>query len=86
MFAAVRALVYAKGYREAGLKCLILACETLHVRPGDLEPRHLVALERVQGFKLKPGEGVDAAAALVARAEVLLAADRVGAAPASGSA
>ena len=74
MFASVRALVYARGYREAGLKCLVLACEGLYVRPGTLDAGHLVAFERVQGFKLPPADAVVAAAALVAGAEDLVGA------------
>ena len=73
MFAAIRALVYARGYREAGLKCLILACEGLYVRPGTLDAGQLVAFERVQGFKLGPAESVAAAADLLDRARGLLA-------------
>src|SRR6516164_2675126 len=30
MFCCLRALVYAKGYREYGLRCLLLACENLY--------------------------------------------------------
>ena len=75
MFAAIRALVYARGYREAGLKCLILACEALYVRPGALDAGQLVAFERVQGFKLGPAESVDAAADLLGRARGLVGED-----------
>src|SRR5439155_11004321 len=46
MFACLRALVYSRGYREAGLRCLILACEELYIRPGQLDPAHLLAFER----------------------------------------
>ena len=35
MFSCLRALVYAKGYREFGLRCLILACEGLYVRTAS---------------------------------------------------
>ena len=72
MFAGVRALVYAQGYREAGLKCLILACEGLYVRPGTLDAGQLVAFERVQGFKLPPTDAVDAAADLLAKVRDLV--------------
>ena len=72
MFAAIRALVYARGYREAGLKCLILACERFYVRDGHLDAAQLLAYERVQGYKLGPAESVAAAADLVARARELL--------------
>jgi hypothetical protein len=60
-FACLRALVYAKGYREAGLRCLILACEELYVRTGQLDPNHLIAMERAQGFKIDPAAAVAAA-------------------------
>ena len=72
MFAAVRALVYARGYREAGLKCLVLACEGLYVRPGLLDGGELVAFERVQGFKLPAAEAVAAASTLLGKAKVLV--------------
>ena len=72
MFAALRALVYAKGYREAGLKCLVLACEVLYVLPGTLGAGQLVAFERVQGFKLGPSEAVAAAADLLDQARALV--------------
>ena len=76
MFAAVRALVYARGYREAGLKCLILACASLYVRPGQLEGDRLVAFERVQGFKLSPKEAVAAASELLGEVRALVEATR----------
>src|SRR5215213_2245710 len=50
MFACLRALVYHKGYREAGLRCLMLACEDLYVKPGTLDASLLVAFERSQGL------------------------------------
>src|SRR3954453_4225477 len=61
MFACLRALVYAKGYREAGLRCLLLACEGLYVKPGTLDPAHLIAFERAQGLKTPTAENVRAA-------------------------
>ncbi len=67
MFACVRALVYAHGYRESGLRCLLLACEELYVRPGTLDAAHLHIFQRVQGLKLSPAESLAAAAALVRR-------------------
>ena len=76
MFAAIRALVYAKGYREAGLKCLILACVALYVRPGQLDPAHLVAFERVQGFKLPPDQAVAAAASFLGEVRELVSGDQ----------
>ena len=67
MFACLRALVYAKGYREAGLRCLMLACEDLYVRPGTLDVAHIHAFERAQGLKTPPAENLAAASAFVKR-------------------
>ncbi|RUL86501.1 HEPN domain-containing protein [Tautonia sociabilis] len=72
MFCCLRALVYRLGYREAGLRCLLLACEALYVRPGRLDARHLLDFERAQALKLPPDEALDAAAALVKRTLELL--------------
>lgn len=65
MFSCLRALVYRKGYREAGLRCLMLACEHLYVKPGTLEPGHIHALERAQGLKTPPAENLAAATAFL---------------------
>jgi uncharacterized protein (UPF0332 family) len=73
MFACLRALVYHKGYREAGLRCLMLACENLYVRAGVLDASHLVAFERAQGLKIPPAEGLKAASAFVKRTLEILA-------------
>jgi uncharacterized protein (UPF0332 family) len=73
MFCGLRALVYARGYREAGLRCLLLACEGLYVRTGDLDVTHIHAFEKAQGLKLPPAEALAAASAFVARAHELLA-------------
>lgn len=73
MFATLRALVYARGYREAGLRCLMLACEQFYVRPGSLDAGHIHAFERAQGRKMPPAEAVAAASAFLARARELLA-------------
>jgi uncharacterized protein (UPF0332 family) len=72
MFACVRALVYAKGYREAGLRCLLLACEELYVRPGLLDAGLLVAFQKAQALKAPPAENLAAAGALVRRTLELL--------------
>ncbi len=72
MFAALRALVYAKGYREAGLRCLMLACEQLYVRPGLLDASHVLAFERAQGQKLPPSEAIESASAFLAKARELV--------------
>ena len=67
MFACLRALVYAKGYREAGLRCLLLACDSLYVKPGTLDASHIHAFERAQGLKTPPAENINSAAAFVKR-------------------
>ncbi|HWE36367.1 MAG TPA: HEPN domain-containing protein [Isosphaeraceae bacterium] len=67
MFCCVRALVYARGYREAGLRCLLLACERLYVREGLLDPALLVSFQHAQGLKLPVAEVLAAASALVKR-------------------
>jgi hypothetical protein len=77
MFACIRALVYRHGYRELGLRCLLLACEHLYVSEGLLDPALLVAFERAQGLKTPPGENLRAASAIVKRTlELLEATDR----------
>ena len=65
MFNCLRALVYFKGYREMGLRCLMLACEDLYVKTGILDSSHIHAFERAQGLKRPPAENLDAAAAFV---------------------
>src|SRR3954469_20597978 len=61
MFCCLRSLVYDKGYREAGLRCLMLACESLYVRTDQLDVSHIHAFERAQGLKLPPNEALAAA-------------------------
>ncbi|MDX2037061.1 MAG: hypothetical protein SFX72_10450 [Isosphaeraceae bacterium] len=73
MFCCLRALVYAKGYREAGLRCLMLACEHLYVRSGQLDVGLIHAFERAQGLKLSVEETVTSASKLVKRTLELLA-------------
>jgi uncharacterized protein (UPF0332 family) len=72
MFACIRALVYAQGYREFGLRCLLLACEALYVKPGQLDPGLIHAFERAQGLKTPPQDNLAAAGALVRRTLELL--------------
>jgi uncharacterized protein (UPF0332 family) len=67
MFCCLRALVYDKGYREAGLRCLMLACENLYVRTGQLDVAHIHAFERAQGLKLPPDDALAAASGFVKR-------------------
>lgn len=72
MFCCVRALVHARGYRELGLHCLMLACESLYVRTGQLDIALLHRFQRAQRLKLTPAEAVDAAAAFLSRTRELL--------------
>jgi uncharacterized protein (UPF0332 family) len=72
MFSCLRALVYSKGYREAGLRCLMLACEELYVKPGLLDAGLIHAFERAQGLKTPPDENLAAASAFVRRTLELL--------------
>jgi uncharacterized protein (UPF0332 family) len=73
MFCCLRALVYNKGYREAGLRCLLLACETLYVRPGQLDASLIHAFERAQGLRPSPEENLAAASTFVRRTLELVA-------------
>jgi uncharacterized protein (UPF0332 family) len=72
MFCCLRALVYDKGYREAGLRCLMLACENLYVRQGLLDVEHIHSFERAQGLKLPPEQALASATAFVKRTLELL--------------
>ena len=72
MFCCLRALVYAKGYREAGLRCLMLACEHLYIRPGLLDVESHPRLRARQGLKTPPEENLAAASAFVRRTLELL--------------
>lgn len=74
MFCCLRALVYQKGYRESGLRCLMLACEHLYVKPGLLEADLIHAFEKSQGLKLSTEETLAAASRFVKRTLELLAA------------
>jgi uncharacterized protein (UPF0332 family) len=73
MFCCLRALVYNKGYREAGLRCLMLACEHLYVKPGLLDTELMHAFERSQALKLSVEETVSNASRFVKRTLELLA-------------
>lgn len=77
MFSCVRALVYAKGYREAGLRCLLLACENLYVKTGEVDAQHIHDFERAQSLRLPPEEALAAASKFVKRTLELLTATPV---------
>ncbi len=72
MFCCLRALVYARGYREMGLRCLLLACESLYVRAGQLDADHLRKFELAQRLKMSPADAVAASSAFVKRTLELL--------------
>jgi uncharacterized protein (UPF0332 family) len=72
MFCCLRALVYSRGYREFGLRCLLLACEALYVRTGQLDIEHLRNFELAQRLKMSPAEAVAACSAFVKRTLELL--------------
>jgi len=72
MFCCLRALVYAKGYREYGLRCLLLACESLYIRPGHLDADLIRQFELAQRLKLSPPDAVAAASTFVRRTLELL--------------
>ena len=72
MFCCLRALLYAKGYREKGLLCLLLACQALYVAPGELDAEHLRNFELAQRLKLAPNDAIRHASALVKRTLELL--------------
>jgi hypothetical protein len=70
--ASGRALVDAKGYREYGLRCLLLACDRLYVRTRQLDAEHLRNFEQAQRLKMSPAEAVAATSAFVKRTLELL--------------
>ena len=72
MFCCLRALVYSKGYREAGLRCLLLACENLYVKTGHFDAEHIHAFERAQGLRIPPDQALAAASSFVKRTLQLL--------------
>jgi uncharacterized protein (UPF0332 family) len=72
MFQALRALVYAKNYREMGLHCLLIACEQLYVKRGDLDAAFLRSFELAQRMNLSTTEAVTAARAFLNRTRELL--------------
>lgn len=72
MFCCLRALVYAKGYREYGLRCLMLACARFYVEGGQLDADHLRKFELAQRLKLAPADALSSASAFVKRTLELL--------------
>jgi uncharacterized protein (UPF0332 family) len=74
MFACIRALVYTKGLREYGLRCLIIALEVQYVKPGLLDPKLIQKFQTIQELKSTPEEALELASAMVKRTLELLAA------------
>lgn len=72
MFGALRALVYSRGYREAGLRCLLIAAHVLFVREGRLDAAHLYAFEKLQTLKLPPEQALDESEAFLERVRELV--------------
>ncbi len=67
IFATLRALVYQHGYRESGLRCLLLAFDRLYIAPGLVDASFLDDFERAQTLKLTPEEALESASAWVRR-------------------
>lgn len=67
MFACMRALVYTKGFREYGLRCLIIATEVHYVKPGLLDGALIQKFQQLQQLKSKPEEALEIASAFVKR-------------------
>jgi uncharacterized protein (UPF0332 family) len=84
MFGALRALVYSRGYREAGLRCLLIAAHVLFVREGRLEAAHLHAFERLQALKLPPEQALSESEAFLERVRELVNSGATGG-PSGGS-
>ena len=72
LFACVRALVYAQGYRESGLRCLLIALDHLYVGPGRLDPALVHAFGRAQTLELPPAAAIEAARSLLDRTRELV--------------
>ncbi len=72
MFACLRALLARKGYRELGLRCLLLAIEGFYVRNGELDVALVHGFERAMSLRTTPAEGASLASALMERASAIL--------------
>ncbi|NOZ05763.1 MAG: hypothetical protein GXP41_05350 [Chloroflexi bacterium] len=73
MYRAAQALVFAKGYRSDGFRCLETVLKTFWVGNDKLRPEDLATLRRVQALRGLPPENLAAAAEFVQRAKQLLA-------------
>ncbi len=77
MFACMRALVYSKGLREYGLRCLMIATEVHYVKTGLLDGALIQKFQQLQQLKSKPEESLDVASAFVKRTLEILNAAQV---------
>ena len=77
MFACMRALVYSKGLREYGLRCLMIATEVHYVKTGLLDGALIQKFQQLQQLKSKPEESLDVASTFVKRTLEILNAAQV---------
>ncbi|MFM1801566.1 MAG: hypothetical protein RJA81_918 [Planctomycetota bacterium] len=75
IFACMRALVYTKGLREYGMRCLIIATDVHYVKPGLLDGAMIQKFQKLQELKSKPEEAVEVASAFVKRTLEILTAN-----------
>jgi uncharacterized protein (UPF0332 family) len=71
MFACVRALVYREGYREASLRCLLIALDHFYVRTNRLDPSLIHEFHRAQSLELGPEQAIGACQRLLDRTREL---------------
>ena len=74
MFSCMRALVYSKGLREYGMRCLMIATEVHYVKTGLLDSSLIQKFQQLQQLKSKPDEAVEISSAFVMRTLELLTA------------
>lgn len=67
MFACMRALVYTKGFREYGMRCLIIATDVHYVKTGLLDGAMIQKFQQIQELKSRPEEAIEVASAFVKR-------------------
>ncbi len=72
MFCCLRPWFTPRATVNLVLRCLLLACEGLYVRPGQLDADHLRKFELAQRLKMSPADAVAASSAFVKRTLELL--------------
>lgn len=75
MFRAARALVFAKGYRPEGYRCLETVLKAFWLGNGKLSTGDLAALRHQQGLNGTPAENLEQAGDFVQRVNTLLSAE-----------